>query len=280
MARVRDLVRRLRPLQGLIKPEHDETGHYYRYEGNLLPSVTTKMAYYTDADLKTWAARLAAQVVYDERDKLDTEWERIFKKAFLAHSSYTQAAAHTGTITHDAIETYLKRFVGREVDGSVDDLIALVQAEERTAQVLFALRSAHKFFEDHFVVPIAVELYVGSAEHGFAGTFDLLAIVDGKLTFVDWKTSNDARKDKYSMQVSAYAKGLEEMSGIKVDEVLIVGLSKSRVKYDLFTVIDIDLAFDAFLAVTRVYDLVHGKTLLPVPARDKEVISLLSLKEL
>lgn len=60
----------------------------------------------------------------------------------------------------------------------------------------------------------------------FAGTPDLVAEIDGKMTVVDWKNSRKVKtrsmvKD-YILQVSAYAKSFEFTYGTKVEQAIIV----------------------------------------------------------
>lgn len=71
--------------------------------------------------------------------------------------------------------------------------------------------------------------YVECATHhplGFAGTPDLVANFDGKVTVLDWKNSRKPKKrsyiQDYLMQVSAYAKSHEITYGDIVEQAIIV----------------------------------------------------------
>lgn len=68
-----------------------------------------------------------------------------------------------------------------------------------------------------------VEVKVWQPELGYAGTFDLLMMMDGKLTLVDLKTSK-AYRDKYAEQLSAYWLAAEEMYDIEIEQAAVVRL--------------------------------------------------------
>ena len=74
--------------------------------------------------------------------------------------------------------------------------------------------------------PIKIEQTVWSDVYGYAGTMDLLAVVNGKLTILDWKTSK-ALHPEYKLQVAAYAKALLEMGHGDVEQMIIVRLPKT-----------------------------------------------------
>ena len=61
------------------------------------------------------------------------------------------------------------------------------------------------------------EITVYSKTHRYAGTIDAVAEIEGKLIVLDWKTSNQIHNE-HALQVAAYAKAYEEMTGKKVDE--------------------------------------------------------------
>lgn len=60
----------------------------------------------------------------------------------------------------------------------------------------------------------------------YAGTADLLCIINGKLTLVDYKTSAQVNTKLCAIQLEAYDRALES-HGIKVEDRLILHLSKT-----------------------------------------------------
>lgn len=82
-----------------------------------------------------------------------------------------------------------------------------------------------------------------------------------ELTLVDWKSSNSIDKPEYMMQTSTYSECLKENTGIKVDNITIVQLSKTNGEY---AVLHVDKkkrikAFDAFKNLTKTYDWLHSE---------------------
>jgi hypothetical protein len=59
---------------------------------------------------------------------------------------------------------------------------------------------------------------------GFAGTIDRLAWLDGKLTLIDIKTSNNIH-DSYWLQLAAYAALVHVLTSYRIDQVAILHLN-------------------------------------------------------
>jgi len=61
---------------------------------------------------------------------------------------------------------------------------------------------------------------------GYAGSLDLLAVVDGQITLIDWKTRNDplpkVRAMGHMVQAAAYAAAVHRLWGVVVDRAMIV----------------------------------------------------------
>ena len=70
------------------------------------------------------------------------------------------------------------------------------------------------------------ETMVYSAKYRYAGTMDALAYRKGIMVALDWKTSNRLYPE-HALQVAAYAKALEEMTGQPVKEAWVVRLGKT-----------------------------------------------------
>ena len=62
---------------------------------------------------------------------------------------------------------------------------------------------------------IGCEKLVYSAKHGFAGTLDIVCLLEGKLTLIDIKSSKAAASTA-GLQLAGYQIAYEEMSGVKV----------------------------------------------------------------
>lgn len=78
------------------------------------------------------------------------------------------------------------------------------------------------FLQDHDVQPLWSEEIIWNPRFLYAGTVDLLCILDDKLTIVDHKTSRfvdetEASLDNYTGQLSAYAKAIRALEEKELD---------------------------------------------------------------
>lgn len=71
---------------------------------------------------------------------------------------------------------------------------------------------------------IAAEEIVPHGQYGYAGRPDLLAIVSGKLTLIDYKTGKGRIYDSAHYQTRLYAMALMHSLGIEVEAIIIVGI--------------------------------------------------------
>ena len=74
--------------------------------------------------------------------------------------------------------------------------------------------------------PVGIEVPMQSKVVRVQGRCDFIAIVDGELTIIDWKTSNKPRmkswNDGYFIQAAAYALCFKEMTGVLPKKLAIV----------------------------------------------------------
>ena len=104
----------------------------------------------------------------------------------------------------------------------------------------------------------AVEFICHSKKYEYAGTIDLLCNYEKELTIMDWKTGSSVHEEAY-LQMSAYAKAVEEMFGTPVKRAIIVHLpfeKPNKKGYRLHEIKEdeIDLYFDKFLAAKKLHD--------------------------
>lgn len=144
--------------------------------------------------------------------------EGTLKEAKYAHKVKGKEATDIGTRIHEILEEYVNAKInkidyvlGTGMDKPIVDL-----------------------FEEDFinwettnnVQWLASELLVGDLENDVAGRLDGLAMVNGKLTIVDFKAANNIPSN-YFLQLSGYALCLETM-GIKVEDRIIIRLPKTE----------------------------------------------------
>lgn len=119
------------------------------------------------------------------------------------------AAAARGTAVHNAIENYTLFGIADlapEYSGYLDAYIA--------------------WRNEYSPEPLANECKVYHKILRYAGTSDMLAVIDGKLILIDFKTSSSVNKMLTGVQLEAYAKAYES-HGLKVDGKAILHLKKN-----------------------------------------------------
>ncbi len=82
-------------------------------------------------------------------------------------------------------------------------------------------KTAETFFEKikQFDIEVIVSEYiVGSLQHMFTGTLDLLVRMAGKLILIDIKTGKSIGPEAFLQTAGGYTKAWEEMTGQKIDE--------------------------------------------------------------
>ena len=163
--------------------------HYVTPEGKLYPSITTVLGELNKTSILEWRKRVG-----------ETEANKISTKA-----------SRRGTSVHSVCESYIKNEEGY-LDGQTPNIIELFKSIE---PYLERIDNIH-----------GVELALYSNHFGLAGRTDLIAEFDGKLSVIDYKTSNRIKKkewcDNYFAQGSFYAIAYEELTNIPVSQIVII----------------------------------------------------------
>ena len=174
---------------GMRTENHNGKRNYVTPEGELYPSITTILSEFSKASIQAWRKRVG-----------ETEANKISGKA-----------SRRGTSLHNLCESYIKNEEG------------FLQGELPYIAELF-----------HTIEPIleridnvqGVELALYSDQFGVAGRTDLIAEFDGKLSIIDYKTSNRTKKkewcESYFAQGAFYAVAYEELTKIPVSQVVII----------------------------------------------------------
>jgi len=117
-------------------------------------------------------------------------------KSFAHATAAMNRSAEEGTLVHEVAEA-----IFRGESPTIPDSVRPVIEEFMS------------FNEQARIVPQQIETQVISKKHGYAGTLDVLAEVDGKLGVLDIKTSQAIYRD-YGIQTAAYAEALREDKSI------------------------------------------------------------------
>lgn len=169
---------------------------YKKADGARVPSVTTILGVLAKQALLDWAWRCGC-------DGLDYKVVR-------------DQAGDIGTLAHAMVVAHLK---GETADTSEYSPEMVSQAEN-------AVLSFYTWLDQQTVEPILIEEQLVSEAHGYGGTLDLYARINGKAVLVDFKTSK-AIYSEHVTQVSAYAQMLME-NGHDVDGAFILRIGKEE----------------------------------------------------
>lgn len=167
-------------------------------------------------------------------NKSYTEQEKneLLIKAKNAYLEKSDEAKDIGKIVHKLIENHIK---GKE---------PLVIPEEAKN----SYNSFLDFEKSHNVIWLLTEEIVCSKKHSFCGTLDGLAVIDGVLTLVDHKTSNQV-DEIYYLQTGAYQLALmEQMPTVVPQQRIILKIPKNGDKVEPIIVpTDIEFDMETFL---------------------------------
>jgi PD-(D/E)XK nuclease superfamily protein len=204
--------------------------------------VTTILGAVLAKDFVGWALDCMAEVLMEKVPVVTLEDIEFAK---LASTRKRDSGAGTGTEAHALVEDFLK---GRQPS------LAKASQEAKNAYQAFV-----KWFEQVKPEVINVEEVIYSQEFKFAGTYDCMLKIDGKVYLCDLKTTNSSRKApngvyaEYFIQLGAYAlahdeqREFEEANGgtelLPIDGLMVISAKKNG-KLDIVTESDVSLTLD------------------------------------
>lgn len=216
--------------------------------------VTTILGQTLFKDLMGWAVSCSISYL---RERLPVITEADLVIAEREHTRKRDSGASTGTEAHAMVEQYLKNQPIQE--GASD--------EAQNAYTAFV-----KWFEKSKPEVINVEEVIYSETFAFAGTYDCMLKIDGKVYLCDLKTTNASKKAPNGvyaenfLQLGAYALAHEEQRTyedsnggtelVKVEGLMVISAKKNG-KLDIVTSEDLGLSVsecgDMFKRVVNLY---------------------------
>lgn len=169
--------------------EEKNNQHFYTTpEGKVYPSITTILSKTSNKySINSWKKRVGENVA----------------------KHISQQAMATGTSTHKLIESYLNN-----ENYEINDL--LPKAHFQNLKPLL-----HNICNIYYT---EIPLYSDALK--VAGTCDCIADYNGTLSIIDFKTSRKKKEEKwienYFIQGAAYSLMWEELTGIKIDQIVIL----------------------------------------------------------
>jgi hypothetical protein len=222
--------------------------HRYRLDSNPVPGVTTILGVLEKPAIPKWAAGMVAEFVADNPDGV-AHLRSMGRGPMIAALKevpwqFLADAAERGTSFHTYAEQIMQ---GQEADVP-DSLVPLVE-------------SALDFADKWCIKPVLIEAAVGSREHRFAGTLDLIADHNhGPRAIFDWKSGRKIYTECV-FQLNAY--GHAEFHGLNGDEHPMVDLGIEAAYgvhiradgYDVYPLRYGPDIFDEFLCIRRAFDI-------------------------
>lgn len=184
------------PAQGV----HRTRTHQYYFNGaGPWPGVTTITKVLDAPALTNWKMGEVARSAIDNAERLIEDREAGKTEAAVKYlTTLSTTAMDRGSRIHASIEQVLRREPA-DIDPRDEAAVAGARAWLNQYAIEHALR------------PIEVEAFLISETHGYGGTLDLIAEIDGEVWLLDWKTGKSVAwpsGDVYSnhrLQLAAYA---------------------------------------------------------------------------
>jgi hypothetical protein len=199
-------------------------------ESVYLPSVTTILSVVGKPALINWAANQAKAEVIDVAADfyidLQFQPDLLSRPAFITglearltgarrDQKILEKAGDIGSSIHKRIEWVLSAELG--VPGREPE--ALEPEAQNAFNEWLQWRESVNF------KPVLLEQQVYSLRHGYAGTMDVYAEVNGEMSVIDWKSGKAIYREAY-LQNAAYAEALREMKHGEPESGYIVRLPK------------------------------------------------------
>ena len=178
-----------------------EDGHWYQTKfDDVYPSISTILSATSSEDkkngLKNWKANEPA------------------------HQYITEQSQHIGTQSHKIIEDYLS---------------AKLSLEEFDLLPIAHFHNLKPFLENISDVT-SIEQRMYSDKLKVAGTSDLIAYYNGELSIIDYKTKRKPQIDdymyEYYLQTTCYAQMFHEVTGQKINQVVILVSSEKNTRQE------------------------------------------------
>jgi len=217
---------------GEVKIDFYPNSHRYKLNGEYLIGVTTALGMIAKPMLIPWASKMAVNHIR-ECITLGVELtEETLNDAKNAHRKRKEDAGASGSLVHEWAERYIK---------TGDKTLPEDQ------NVLNGVLAFLKWVNAHKVKFISSERIVYSKEHGFVGTMDAEAEVNGEICVIDFKTSSGIYPEM-ELQTAAYQKAAEEEGSKYTGDRWIARFDKETGEFEAQQFGSLEESYQAFLS--------------------------------
>jgi hypothetical protein len=225
----------------------------YSIDGVDYPSVTTILQVIGKPALINWAAKMEREMVTEVSASLYQDAMELPKK--LSRTAWiTSLADRLGKTKASQKELAKAGEIGTQAHALIEWTLKAKMLEQPGSAPKISDKAQWSFmaWEDWArsvdLKPIHVEQVVYSEQYGYAGTLDLLAEVNGKLTVLDWKTGKAIYPESH-LQNAAYRQAIREMGHGDPVQGIIVRLPKvdTDPQFEAAEALPEKECFDAFM---------------------------------
>ena len=182
-----------------------------------------------------WSAKTAAYHIRDNLKDLK-DLAGLAEEAKREYLNLSKAGRATGSVGHALVEALL-----------MGEKYTMPTAKEPLDAATSVKKAFEAWREDFVPEVVKVEEPFYSLLHNFAGKCDLVATIGGKLTLIDFKTTKTSTYNPDGIyadnfcQLGGYLQGIEEMTGLEIEEAIIVNLPKDGGEYKVRSLSDLGL---------------------------------------
>lgn len=234
------VIEQVRLYRGAVVIDFYPNSHRYKLDGENLISVTAATGKIDKPALVGWAVGLARDFMIDLIERGIPITREHITEACLRHEAEKEKAAGYGSQVHEFAQQFARAKLGLCEMPTISD--------EWPEPVLNGVHAFLNWITDHSVKFVSAERLVFSRAHRFVGKCDAVAIVDGKLSTVDYKTSNGIYEEHY-YQVAGYDIAISEEDGCVFEQHLIIKFGKDTGEFEAKVVAGEDISLNrlAFL---------------------------------
>lgn len=175
----------------VINDTENQRRLYVTPEGNKYPSITTILGILKAPELEEWIRTTDPSVVHEVSSR----------------------AAKRGSIVHELVEHYINNELS-EFDPNV------------RASDIKSFKQLKPILDEHVDNILMQEAPLYSNKWRIAGRVDCIGNYDEVLSIIDFKTSRRVKTKEdipnYFIQMTAYAEMLDELTGISIDQIVII----------------------------------------------------------
>jgi CRISPR/Cas system-associated exonuclease Cas4 (RecB family) len=198
----------------------DQRHIFYDPKGESLTSVTGATGVVDKSGaLMGWTAKTMGLYLLEEAKKgNDKITEDLVNQAKKEYRRLKQEAADLGTEIHSWVSEWIK---GKK------------PSMPENEKVVNGITAFLKFQKEHQIKWLETERIIYSKKHAYAGILDAIGEMEGKLTLVDFKSSN-AIYDEMRFQVAGYQIAYEEEMKKDIEKRVIIRFGKEDGQFEVF----------------------------------------------